>query len=64
MSAPISTADTVRIALAPLHVIIGGVLVERFVTSVRTPMVLVLGLGFMAFGVYKLVLIRRAWRSR
>ncbi len=62
----IPRADWLRFALAPLHLVVGGVLVYRFAMGARTPMVLVLGLGFCAFGIYKLALIRRglqAWRA-
>jgi hypothetical protein len=60
----ISTGDKLRIGLAPLHLIVGGGLIARFVEGARTPMVLVLGVGFVAFGVYRLVLVRRGLRSR
>ena len=64
MSRKISNADKVRIALMPLHVLVGGWLIARFVAGARTPMVLVLGVAFVAYGGYKLTLVRRAWMSR
>jgi hypothetical protein len=61
---PISAGDKLRMALAPLHVLIGCTLVRRFFTGARTPMVLVLGLLFVAFGLYRVTLIARALRER
>ncbi len=60
----ISRGDQARIALAPLHVVVGASLVWRFVAGARTPMVLVLGLLFVAFGVYRLALVARALHRR
>ncbi len=60
----ISRGDQARIALAPLHVLVGASLVWRFAAGARTPMVLVLGLSFVAFGVYRLTLVARALRKR
>jgi hypothetical protein len=60
----ISRADWVRIALAPLHLVIGSVLLYDFARAPKVPMVLVLGLLFVAFGVYRLALIHRALKSR
>jgi hypothetical protein len=59
----LSVGDRVRIALAPLHVVVGGVLIYRFATDARSPMVLVLGVAWAAFGIYKLALIRRGLRK-
>jgi hypothetical protein len=59
----LSTGDKVRIALAPLHVLVGAALVYHFVIGPRTPMVAVLGVLFIAFGVYRITLIRRALKS-
>jgi hypothetical protein len=63
----ISGGDRVRIAMAPLHVVIGGALIVQFVrgleTDQSTPMVLVLGIAFVAFGIYRLALIRKALRK-
>jgi len=64
MSRPIPRGDLVRMALAPLHIVIGGTLVYRWAVGVRTPMVLVLGLSFVAFGLYRLTLIARALKGR
>jgi hypothetical protein len=61
---PLSRGDKIRIAMAPAHVMIGGTLVYQWAAGARTPMVLVLGLLFVAFGVYRLTLIRRALRER
>jgi hypothetical protein len=58
--AKISRGDKMRIALAPLHVLIGGVLLHDFAKGPRAPMVLVLGVAFVAFGVYRLALV---WRG-
>jgi hypothetical protein len=59
----ISKADKLRIALAPLHLVVGGSLIVRFVSGARTPMVLVLGVSFVAFGLYRLALVRRGLKS-
>jgi hypothetical protein len=59
----ISAGDWARMALAPLHVVIGGVLIEKFAAGARTPMVLVLGVAFVTYGLYKLALIRRGLRG-
>ena len=53
-----------RIALAPLHILVGGVLLYDFAHDRRAPLVLVLGLLFVAFGIYRLVLVRRGLKSR
>jgi hypothetical protein len=60
----ISRGDQARIALAPAHVAIGALLTWRFFVDARTPMVLVLGLSFIAFGVYRIALIGRALRGK
>lgn len=60
----ISTGDKLRIAMAPFHVVIGGGLVYQWAAGARTPMVLVLGLLFVVFGVYRLMLITRALKGR
>jgi hypothetical protein len=60
----ISRRDQIRIAITPLYIVIGGVLVYDFVRVQRAPMVLVLGLLFIAFGGYRLALIRRGLRGR
>ncbi len=59
----LSTGDRLRIALAPLHVVVGGVLIYRFAADTRAPMVLVLGVAWAAFGVYKVALIRKGLRK-
>jgi hypothetical protein len=60
----ISRGDKMRIALAPLHVVIGAVLIRDYTHDRRAPLVLVLGLLFVAFGIYRLLLIRRALQGR
>lgn len=60
----ISRGDKARIAMAPFHVVIGGVMIEKFLDGARTPMVLVMGILFVAFGVYRLTLIARALKDR
>jgi len=59
----ISLGDKLRIGLAPLHILLGAVLCVRFFRGARTPMVLVLGLAFIAYGLYRLALVRRGLRS-
>lgn len=56
----IPSGDKVRIALAPLHLLLGLALLLQFARGARAPMVAVLGLLFAAFGVYK---IRLVWRA-
>jgi hypothetical protein len=60
----ISVADRLRIGLAPLHLLVGGALLAQFARGPRTPMVAVLGALFVAFGVYRLALVRRALCDR
>jgi hypothetical protein len=60
----ISTADKVRVALSPLYVAIGAKLTAAWVGGARTPLVLVMGLSFVAYGVYRLLLVRRALQGR
>jgi hypothetical protein len=60
----IPAGDKARMAMAPLHVAIGGSLVWRWLAGARTPMVLVLGILFVAFGIYRLTLISRALKDR
>jgi hypothetical protein len=60
----ISTGDKIRIALAPAHLALGAALVWQFVRGARTPMVLVMRLLFIAYGGYRVALIRRSLRKR
>jgi hypothetical protein len=60
----ISTGDKIRIALAPLHIVVGGALVAQFIRGPRTPMVLVLGVLLAAYGFYRLALVRRGFKNR
>jgi hypothetical protein len=60
----ISTSDKIRIVLAPLFVVLGIALCADFVRGPHTPMVAVMGLLFVAYGVYKLRLIARGLRNR
>jgi hypothetical protein len=60
----IGRGDKARIAMAPFHLAIGGGLIWQFIAGARTPMVLVMGLLFVAFGVYRLMLITRALKER
>jgi hypothetical protein len=59
----ISRGDKARIALAPFHVIVGGGLCWKWWQGARTPMVLVLGLLFIAYGAYRLILVRRSLKG-
>lgn len=59
----ISTADKVRIALAPLHIVLGAAILWQFAAGVRALPVLLVGLSFVGYGVYKLLLVRRALGS-
>ena len=59
----ISTGDKLRIALAPLHLGVGGSILWSW-AKVGTPMLLVLGLSFVGFGAYRIALVTRALRRR
>ena len=59
----ISTGDKIRIALAPAHIVVGGALIAQFVRGPRTPMVLVLGVLLVAYGFYRVALVRRALKG-
>jgi hypothetical protein len=91
---PLGRADKLRIAFAPLYVLVGVKLVWQWVVGVRgsidsgirlgtasteatrlaplvaagtargTIMILWLGLAFIAFGIYRMILIRRALKER
>jgi hypothetical protein len=60
----IPVSDRVRIALAPIHLVVGGFLIRAWWRGPSTPMVLALGIAFIAFGGYRLAQVRRALRSR
>jgi len=63
----ISTGDKIRIALAPAHIVVGGALVAQFVRGhhgTRAPMVLVLGVLLVAYGFYRVALVRRALKGQ
>jgi hypothetical protein len=64
----ISTGDKIRIALAPAHMVVGAALVAQFFRGLKngtaTPMVLVLGVLLIAYGVYRVALVRRAFKRR
>jgi len=63
----ISTGDKIRIALAPAHIVVGGALIAQFVRGLKqgttTPMVLVLGVLLVAYGFYRVALVRRALKG-
>ena len=61
----LSRSDKLRIALAPLHLLIGAILLWRFATDgeARILPVALLGGAWLAYGVYRLALVRRALRS-
>jgi hypothetical protein len=61
---PVGRGDKARIAMAPFHLVIGGSMIWKFVAGTRTPMLLVMGVLFVAFGVYRLTLITRALKER
>jgi hypothetical protein len=53
----LSTSDKIRVALSPLYLIAGvGILARGY----HEPLGWILGLSFAAYGVYRLMLIRRA----
>ena len=59
----ISTGDKIRIALAPLHVAVGASILCSWM-KVGTPTLLVLGLSFCAFGIYRIAQVVRALKRR
>jgi hypothetical protein len=61
---PISTGDKLRIALAPIHVAVGGTLLYQYWLGPRTPMVAILGVLFTLFGGYRITLIYKALKKR
>jgi hypothetical protein len=61
---PLGRGDKARIAMAPIHLAIGGSFIWQFIAGARTPMVLVMGILFVAFGAYRLMLITRALKER
>ena len=56
-----TTSDKIRVALSPMYLIVG---ISLLVRAVREPLAWILGLSFIAYGVYRLALVRRALRSR
>jgi hypothetical protein len=59
----IPRADYLRMALAPMHLVVGATLVRTYVTEGRVALVGLLGLLFLLFGGYRIYLIARALRS-
>jgi hypothetical protein len=55
-----SGADKLRVALAPAHVVVGATLLLR---GWRVPTAALVGLLFIVFGLYRIVLVRRALRK-
>jgi len=53
----LSTSDKIRVALSPLYLVAGVTILIR---GAREPLGWILGLSFAAYGVYRLMLIRRA----
>ncbi len=60
----ISTGDKIRIALMPMHLLVGTLLIYRFIQGPRTPMVLVLGILLILYGTYRLSLAVRGMRKQ
>jgi hypothetical protein len=56
----LSTGDRIRLALSPLYLIVGVLVLFR---GGRESLTWLLGLSFVAYGVYRLVLIKRALRG-
>jgi hypothetical protein len=56
----LSTGDKIRVALTPLHLIVGCRLLYRFVKDTRLLGVALLGASFVTYGVYRLLLVGRA----
>jgi hypothetical protein len=57
----ITRSDKVRIALAPLHALVGALILYRVATDGEARIFPVIGLGcaWLAYGVYRIALIRR-----
>ena len=60
----LSRSDKLRIALAPLHALIGALLLYRFATDgeARIWPVALLGVAWSLFGAYRITQVRRALR--
>ena len=52
-----TTGDRIRIALSPMYLVVGASVLLR---APREPLAWLLGLSFIAYGVYRLALVRRA----
>ena len=50
-------SDKIRVALSPLYVVAGALILVR---AWREPLGWLLGLSFAAFGLYRLMLVRKA----
>jgi hypothetical protein len=59
----LSTGDWLRVALAPMYFLLGSGLLYRFVRDTRVITVALLGVAFVAFGVYRVFLVWRALKS-
>ena len=52
-----SSSDKIRIALSPLYLVAGASILLR---AWREPLGWLLGVAFMGYGVYRLLLVRKA----
>jgi hypothetical protein len=59
----VSFADKLRIALAPLHLVVGGALLRTYLLEGQVALVGLLGVLFLLFGGYRITLVVRALRS-
>ena len=62
--AAFSWRDRVLVVNSVLFCLLGGALVTRYLTEPLPLTVAILGVVFLAFGVYRLVLARREMRKR
>lgn len=60
----LSWRDRIQLLNSALFCVIGAALLARFALGEAPSLLALLGLVFLAFGVYRLALARREWRKR
>ena len=62
--ASLSWRDRVQLLNSVLLCVVGGALVARYLLEQVPPVAAILGVGMLAFGIYRLLLARRELRKR
>jgi uncharacterized membrane protein HdeD (DUF308 family) len=62
--ASLSWRDRVQLLNSVLLCVVGGALVARYLLEQAPPVAAILGVGMLAFGIYRLLLARRELRKR